>query len=305
MPQLADWCAVYLLHESDEIRLAASDAADERLGAVMRDLVRRLMYRLDQSHGVGTVIRTGRSELARQVPDAVLRGLANDKVSLEELRKAPATTGIVVPLPARGRTLGALTLTRADGPPYSASELEFAEDLARRAALAVDNALRYAFERDAAATLQRSLLPRDLPATSTVRTAARYLPGASGTEIGGDWYDLIDLGDGRLGLVVGDVMGRGIPAAAVMGQVRTALRAYAYDGHEPADLLRRLDRVVQALGEVQLTTCIYGVFDPASRSGCAGLPGSPRARRTSCATRCCGHLAATATTTTRRCWRSP
>jgi serine phosphatase RsbU (regulator of sigma subunit) len=122
--------------------------------------------------------------------------------------------------------------------------------------------VRYAFERELATTLQTSLLPRQLPTSTLVSSAARYLAGARGTQVGGDWYDLLEVGGGQLVLVVGDVMGRGVQAAAVMGQLRAAVRAFALEGHGPADVLRLLERVVQTMDDLDFTTCVVGRLDP-------------------------------------------
>lgn len=260
VPGLADWCCVHLLTETGDVRLARVEVVHGPAGVGVEEMLGRLEVSLDQQLGPGAVIRTGRSELFRDV----IRAVAGDEVNDEDLRVLEPSTGVIVPLRARGRTIGAYSLARSRRA-FRETELEFARDLAARAALALDNASRYAFEREVAVTLQRSLLPDALPPTAAVTAASRYLPGASGTEIGGDWYDLVALPDSRFGLVVGDVMGRGIPAAAVMGQLRAAVRAYALEGHGPAALLSRLELVVDALGEGQITTCLYGVLDPATR----------------------------------------
>src|SRR4029078_9965640 len=102
---------------------------------------------------------------------------------------------------------------------------------------------RYKRDQETAVTFQRSLLPARLPDVPGLALAARYLPGAAGAEVGGDWYDVIPLADGRVGVVMGDVVGRGIPAASLMGQLRNALRAYAVEGYNPATVLERLDRL--------------------------------------------------------------
>src|SRR5205085_5632511 len=96
--------------------------------------------------------------------------------------------------------------------------------------------------------------------------AARYLPGAAGTEVGGDWYDVIPLADGRVGIAMGDVVGRGIPAASLMGQLRNGLRAYAIEGHPPGAVLERLDRLVQSLNPGRMATLLYMVLEPDGRS---------------------------------------
>jgi anti-sigma regulatory factor (Ser/Thr protein kinase) len=110
------------------------------------------------------------------------------------------------------------------------------------------------------------LLPDRLPDIPGLALAARYLPGAAGTEVGGDWYDVIPLADGRVGIAMGDVVGRGIPAASLMGQLRNGLRAYAIEGHSPAGVLERLDRLVQSLSPGRMATLLYMVLEPDGRN---------------------------------------
>jgi serine phosphatase RsbU (regulator of sigma subunit)/anti-sigma regulatory factor (Ser/Thr protein kinase) len=109
-------------------------------------------------------------------------------------------------------------------------------------------------------------LPDRLPDVPGLALAARYLPGAAGTEVGGDWYDVIPLADGRVGIAMGDVVGRGIPAASLMGQLRNGLRAYAIEGHPPAAVLERLDRLVQSLNPGRMATLLYMVIEPDGRN---------------------------------------
>jgi PAS domain S-box-containing protein len=116
-----------------------------------------------------------------------------------------------------------------------------------------------------ALTLQRSLLPDDIPSTEELEVAARYSAGAEDTEVGGDWYDVIALGAGRLAVVIGDVMGRGVPAAAVMGQLRTAARTCAKLDLRPAEVADVLDGLLADLDQDSIATCIYAAFDPHTR----------------------------------------
>ncbi|NUR10098.1 MAG: SpoIIE family protein phosphatase [Nocardioidaceae bacterium] len=132
-------------------------------------------------------------------------------------------------------------------------------------AMAAANAEAAAREHAIADQLQRSLMPQDTFDLDHLEVATFYRAGVEGTQVGGDWYDVIELGGGRTALVVGDVMGRGVRAAAVMGQLRSAVRAYARLDLPPADLLESLDGLVRDLGEDQIVTCIYAVFDPADR----------------------------------------
>lgn len=119
--------------------------------------------------------------------------------------------------------------------------------------------------RRTAMTLQQSLLPAVLPSTEELEVTARYLAGAAGTLVGGDWYDVIALGAGRVALVLGDVMGRGVPAAAVMGQLRTAARTCARLDLRPGEVLDVLDGVLRDLDQDAIATCVYAVFDPHTR----------------------------------------
>ena len=132
-------------------------------------------------------------------------------------------------------------------------------------ATAAANAEAAAREHAIADELQRSLMPQTGFTLDHLEVATYYRAGVEGTQVGGDWYDVIELGGGRTALVVGDVMGRGVRAAAVMGQLRSAVRAYARLDLPPADLLESLDGIVRELGEDQIVTCIYAVFDPADR----------------------------------------
>lgn len=264
VPAVADWASVHLVSEDGSTALAAVVHRDPAEGATVRQFLEWFPSAIEQPVGIAETIRTGRSVLVAGVSDEVLQATTSE-LELRALRRLATGSALVVPLTARGRTLGALTLVRESAPRYSETQLGFAEDLARRGALAMDNAALFATQRDVAVTLQRSLLPQSLPKVDGLSLAARYLPGTDGTEVGGDWYDAIELPGGRVGLVVGDVMGRGVRAAAVMGQLRAALRGYALEGHPPAEVLRRLDLVVQAFDDLQLTTCLYGVYEPESR----------------------------------------
>ncbi|MCQ9180996.1 SpoIIE family protein phosphatase [Streptomyces sp. IBSBF 2953] len=196
----------------------------------------------------------------------------------ESIRRFRIHSVMMVPLRARGITLGVMHLLRhrtADA--FGQDDLVLAEEIAARAAVSIDNARRYTRERRTALTLQRSLLPERLPRTQAVDLAYRYLPAGSGDEIGGDWFDVIALSGGRIALVVGDVVGHGVHASATMGRLRTAVRTLADADFAPDELLTRLDDLVirldreegpdarrqaeEASGEVG-ATCLYAVYDP-------------------------------------------
>ncbi|MFF2191651.1 SpoIIE family protein phosphatase [Streptomyces sp. NPDC058157] len=184
------------------------------------------------------------------------------------LRAYLATLGSarMVPLVARGKVLGAVAVTRLRSrEPFDAQDCVLIDELVARAALNIDNARMYTTQRHAALTLQRSLTNSALPDVPGLQLTGRYLP-ASDHDVGGDWYDVIQLPRGRTGLVIGDVMGHGIHAAAVMGQLRTAVRTLARHDVPPARMLRSLDAAVRDLGEDEMATCVYAVHDAAT--GC-------------------------------------
>ena len=180
------------------------------------------------------------------------------------------TSLLVLPLRARGLVLGLLVLTRARGrEPFDHDDLALGVELADRSGAALDNARLYIREREGALMLQRSLLPQTVPEPPGVQIAFRYVPASSGAEVGGDWFDVIQLAGGRLAFVVGDVMGHGLGAAATMGRLRTAVRTLADLDMAPGELLRRVndlgDDLAQNPADGWMATVVYAVYDPSTR----------------------------------------
>ncbi|ROR46413.1 SpoIIE family protein phosphatase [Kitasatospora cineracea] len=186
---------------------------------------------------------------------------------------------VSVPLQARDLVLGVVNFWRADQPPFTDDDLAFAEELALRAAVSLDNARRYTREHATATALQRSLLPGELPAHRAVDTAWRYRAAEAG--VGGDWFDVIPLSGARVALVVGDVVGHGVGAAAAMGRLRTAVHNFSALDLDPDELLARLDEFVTRLdptadgGAVTGATCLYAVYDPATGHCAMASAGHP------------------------------
>ncbi|WP_369173367.1 SpoIIE family protein phosphatase [Streptomyces sp. R28] len=182
---------------------------------------------------------------------------------------------LTVPLRARGVIMGMATFWRADRPePFEQDDVSVAEELVARAAVSIDNARRYTREHTLSVTLQRSLLPRALPAQSGLDVAYRYLPAhAAQGGVGGDWFDVIPLPGARVALVVGDVVGHGLHAAATMGRLRTAVHNFSTLDLPPDELLGHLDELVARIDQdegdgeaapVTGATCLYAVYDPTS-----------------------------------------
>lgn len=169
---------------------------------------------------------------------------------------------LIAPLIARGTVQGIAMFGRsAARPAFAGEDLSLAGELASRAALCLDNARLYGRVQDIALTLQRALLPSAPAAGPYVDIAHRYLPGSRVTQVGGDWYDAIALPDGRVALVVGDVMGHGVPAAAAMGRLRITAKALARHVRDPAALLAELDDCAQEAG-IDWATCQILLYDP-------------------------------------------
>ncbi|MCH0565916.1 SpoIIE family protein phosphatase [Streptomyces sp. MUM 2J] len=172
---------------------------------------------------------------------------------------------MMVPLVARDLALGVATFyrTRA-GAPFDGDDVALASQLAARAAVSIDNARLYHREHDTAVTLQRSMLPQHITPPSGVEVSHRYLPASDANEVGGDWYDVLSLPGGRAALLIGDVMGHGITAAAVMGRLSAGIRALARLDLEPREILAQLEAALDDLAEPMLATLLYAVVDPAS-----------------------------------------
>lgn len=245
------------------------------------EVLRRLVEILVPGHAdAAAVWRAGETEPAATAGDrAVLTAAGAEPVGLPEVAATAARTGrsrhegglLALPLRSRGEPIGVLV---AAGERLGTDEAVLVAELAHRAATAADNAMRYEHEHDVATTLQRAMLT-EVPATTGLDLAARYLPAVQGNNVGGDWYDVFDRPDGSTLGVVGDVTGHGIEAAVMMGQLRTALRAYAINQHTPGELLGRLDTLLAHLREDLFATAVIAQFSPgehAVRWASAGHP---------------------------------
>ncbi|MGW8761522.1 SpoIIE family protein phosphatase [Streptomyces sp. NPDC055815] len=220
------------------------------------------------------MLRTGRAVSAVVNEEFLAR-----TVLIESRSRLFAESGLacvlVAPLIARGTVQGIAMFGRSTGrPAFTRDDVSLAGELASRAAICLDNARLYSRVQDIALTLQRALLPSALATSPYVDVAHRYVPGSRITEVGGDWYDVISLSDGRVALVVGDVMGHGVSAAAAMGRLRITAKALARHDSEPDDLLTELDACAQEAG-IELATCLYIVYDPKSGGARIASAGHP------------------------------
>ncbi|MGW2635826.1 SpoIIE family protein phosphatase [Streptomyces sp. NPDC001348] len=210
--------------------------------------------------------------------------LAQDLERTEQVVEYGIHSLVTVPLRAGSLVLGVANFWRSEKPePFDAEEVALAEELVARAAVSIDNARRYTREHSMAVALQRSLLPRSLPEQGALEIAYRYLPAQAG--VGGDWFDVLPLSGARVALVVGDVVGHGLHAAATMGRLRTAVHNFSALDLPPDELLALLDELVGRIDQdetpadgaavVTGATCLYAVYDPVSRRCTVARAGHP------------------------------
>ncbi|MFJ4539905.1 SpoIIE family protein phosphatase [Streptomyces tibetensis] len=299
VPRVADFTAIDLIGE-----VLAGREPDARSAATAGDLC-RVMHRsvredlpeavvapggkVDYPEGAPQwqCLATGHSVMNAEL-DLSQPWLFQDQVRSARMRTLGIHSHLVVPLRARGVTMGVATLMRwRDPDPFAAEDLLLVEELAARAAVCIDNARRFTREHQSALTLQRNLLPHELPAHAAVEAAYRYLPTDTEAGVGGDWFDVLPLACGRVGLVVGDVVGHGIHAAATMGRLRTAVHTLADLDLPPEELLAHLDDLVSRLAEeaeaahpsgvegIVGASCLYGVYDPVTRRATFARAGHP------------------------------
>src|SRR3954451_23491344 len=203
--------------------------------------------------------------VAAQRAPLLLQDPAPEQLPYPELEKLQIDSVIGLPLLAEGDVTGVLVVCAATPRHFSADDVSLLRLAADRVALAVDHARVYEREHRIAETLQRSLLPDRLPQLPGLSVAARYLPAASEAEVGGDWYDVIPIAGGGVGLVMGDVAGKGLAGASMVGRLRSALRAYALEAHDGSRVVERLNRVLWTEGQdSQMATMLYVVVDPAA-----------------------------------------
>lgn len=266
IPRLADWCAVDTLDEDGRARRVAVASADPNA----RDRVSAPDGLASAEPGpaspLAAVMRQGGPVLFKDVTREQLAGGSHDGEAAGLPTGPRIRSALAVPLPGRHRLLGALTMAWASsGRRLDEEDLPMAADLGQRAGLALENARLYDEKRNVAEVLQHALLPGQPCNVPGLTTAVRYVPATTGAEVGGDWYEVMALADGRVGIAVGDAIGHGIEAAAIMGTVRNALRSHAWSGGDPAEVVRRLDEFVSGVEPNHLATVLYACYEPPTR----------------------------------------
>jgi PAS domain S-box-containing protein len=257
VPRIADWCSVEIADRGrrQQLVVAHVDPAKVEFARALRE-----RYPEDPETGaIQTVMRTGEPRIYPVIPDGVLEQAALDDEHLRILRELQLQSVMIVPIQIRGGNFGAITFVSAEsGHSYDDDDLRLAQELARRAAIAIDNARVHAELRETARTLQESLLPPHLPGIARIELAARFRPAGAGMQVGGDFYDVFDARDDDWCIVVGDVCGKGAEAAALTALTRYTARAAATYESSPAGVLRVLNgALLHQRGDFRFTTLAF------------------------------------------------
>lgn len=259
VPVLGDLCLIDVA-DGSVIRRVAAVHADPAKQTLVHELEAKYPPDPFGNHPAVHVIRGGAPEVRSEMSDGFLRSTTRDDEHFRIVKALEFTSYMCVPLTARGKILGSLTLVSSgSGRRFGPTDLGLAEDLAGRAALALDNARLFSERAHVAQALQASLLPPSIPEIPGIRIAARYRPAGSGNEVGGDFYDIFEISPGRWALTIGDVSGKGPEAAAVAGLARHTLRAGALRERTPSRLLHLLDQALrrdESAGERFCTVCL-------------------------------------------------
>jgi len=256
VPGIADWCAVDLLDEDGNRRTVAVAHADREMVDLAETLRGYAPDRVDPDNGLGRVLHTGEAVLYPEITDEMLRRVAVDDRHLELLRALGFRSVLMVPMRLGERILGAMTLVSADSTrALDEFDRELAEQIASRAAVAIANSQLYSERSAIARTLQQSLLPDQLPPISGYELASIYLPAVEASMVGGDFYDVWEA-RGSWMIVIGDITGKGIEAAALTALVRHTLRTASEFRSSPAELLAFVDATLKKRSTLSVCTAL-------------------------------------------------
>jgi PAS domain S-box-containing protein len=269
VPEIADWCSIRILDDEGLLQPVATTHVDPAKRALAREAEERYPPDPGAPTGSAAVARSGVSQVIRDITDEALAAGITDPERLELVRSIGLRSVIIAPLVARRRVFGTLSLATAEsGRRFGDEDVQLAEELARRAGVAIDNARLYTERSRIAHTLQARLLPDRLPSIPGATLAARYRAAGELNEVGGDFYDVFARGDGSWALVVGDVSGKGAEGAAVTALARYTLRAAALERGRPSDALRRLNAAMLAeSGTNEFVTVALAYAEPREGGG--------------------------------------
>jgi PAS domain S-box-containing protein len=264
VPGLADWCAVDVVDANLRLNQVAIAHVDPDKVAFAREFRSRYPPDPNDDSGIYGVLRSRRPELYPELPDELLEQSIPDPEQLESIRALGMRSVMLIPMVVAGRTIGVLTMVSAESRrSFDEDDLVFAGDLAHRAAIAVENARLYTERAQAALTLQESLLPARLPSLPGWQLASSYAAGDTSAEVGGDFFDVVELDEGFLA-VVGDVTGKGVQAAALTALARYTLATAARFDPSPAAVVGLLNDVLVDRPDISLLTVVCAHVVPSA-----------------------------------------
>jgi GAF domain-containing protein/anti-sigma regulatory factor (Ser/Thr protein kinase) len=274
VPRLADICVIDLVGDAGEIRRVVIETGPG-LERLTYEIATHPPSRTNKEHPVVRVLDDQAPLLIEHLTPEFIQRVTQGRDEEVQAVAAQALTTLTVPLFGREGVLGAITLATltTSGRRFTNDDIPLSEELGRRAGVAIENAHLYSQQRTVAESLQHALLPQQLPTIPGFEATARYLPGTPGERVGGDWYDLFETPAGEIAIVMGDVVGHGIPAASLMAQLRNALRAYVWGGKQPSEVLVLLNHLLFGLEPEGMATLAIGLLDPITSRLCFASAG--------------------------------
>ena len=278
LPRFADWVQIDLFDDGGVLRTYAVQHTDPAMQRFKPRVVGEAHFDLSGPGGIPKVARTGELDLLEEVPDYIIDEGVPNADDREMYRAWGAKSAVCVPMRARGHMIGVMSFVVGDlTRKYAADDVPMIQEFANRAALSLDNARLFEREHRVADTLQNAMLPTRMPRIPGIVFDKTYLPGATESEVGGDWYDAFMLPDGRLAVSIGDVGGKGLHAAVLMSEMRHSIRANALDERcSPAEVLDRANKLLALSGASLIVTAFFAFVDPVSFTmtyASAGHPG--------------------------------
>lgn len=276
VPSLADWAVIDLFDEQGLVRIAAMVHSDPMMVPLVARLTGASTARPEFAEMIAAALRAPTTQVNAHIDPAVIATMV-----LPEYREAmlvlDGRSSILVPLRSGGRPLGALVAYWTGGArTFGEEDVPVFEELARRAAVAIENALLYESERHVANAFQRAALPRTLPLVEGIDFDAVYVAARNEAQVGGDWYDAMRLPDGRIVVSIGDVAGSGLEAAVIMAAMRQIVRGIAHVYADPATMIDAADRTLKAEHPGRIVTAVAAVFDPIAGTLAYANAGHPR-----------------------------
>jgi len=275
VPEFGDWAAIDLFDDADRLKTVAAIHAVPRKARLVERLCNRYNHSPEFERPLAMALRTQGPRILHEIrPELLERAAAPDL--LEVIKALHPRSTVTIPLRTRGRTIGSLVAYWSETQRrYEEEDLPLFEELAKRAAISIENAQLYEHEHEVAKEFQRAALPISLPQIPGIRFDGIYVPASRRAQLGGDWYDALQLADGRVVISIGDVAGSGLSSAVIMSSMRQIIRGVAQVYPDPIAMLDAADRTLKTEYPDTFVTAFVGVFDPVARVLTYAVAGHP------------------------------